>query len=200
MRFGQYRVVVIKMGNTIVDEWATVEAPPPPELIPVAVNPVETVFLVLDIQNQNCNPQRRLRCVNTLPKIQGLLAEARSKGISIIYSLTRGANPSDIRQEVAPIEGEAFVKSGVDKFFGTELERILKAKDIKTLILVGTSAHGAVLHTATGATLRGFQVIVPVDCISADGPYTEQYTIWHLANAPGSRKQLTLTRADLIRM
>lgn len=119
--------------------------------------------------------------------------------MAVIYSLTRSADRSDIRKELAPVAGEPIVKSGVDKFFGTDLEKILKTKGIQTVILAGTSAHGAVLHTATGAALRGLKVIVPVDAMSAGDPYAEQYTAWHLVNGPGTRRQTTLTRISLIR-
>ena len=184
--------------QTIVDEWASVTAPPAPELQEVTVDPKTTALLVLDIQNRNCSAERRPRCVASLPKIQRLLAEAREKGMAVVYSLTRGAAEADVREEVAPLEGEPVVKSGVDKFFGTDLEEILKAKGVQTVILVGTSAHGAVLHTATGAALRGLKVVVPVDGMSAADPYAEQYTAWHLANGPGTRRQTTLTRASWI--
>jgi nicotinamidase-related amidase len=86
----------------------------------------------------------------------------------------------------------------VDKFFRTELKEILLKKKIKTVVIAGTTAEGAVLHTATGAAVRGFQVIVPVDGMSADALYAEQYTAWHLANAPGSRQKTTLTRFGMI--
>jgi len=184
--------------NTIVDEWATVEVPHPPELKPVSIDPEVTALLILDIQNQNCNKERRPRCVASVPKIQSLLNDARTKGIVVIYSITSGANVTDIRDELLPIKGEPIVKSGVDKFFGTDLEKILKENGIKTVILVGTSAHGAVLHTTTGAALRGLQVIVPVDGMSSSDPYAEQYTAWHLVNGPGTRRQTTLTKISLI--
>lgn len=184
--------------NTIVDEWATVRIPLPPELKPVTVDPKATALLILDIQNQNCNPERRPRCVASIPKIQSLLTEARAKGMPVIYSLTTRASVADIRKEVAPIAGEPIVRSGVDKFFRTNLEEILKGKGVKTVILVGTSAHGAVLHTATGAALRGWEVIVPVDAISAGEPYAEQYTVWHLVNAPGTRRKTTVTRVSFL--
>lgn len=183
----------------IVDEWATVKVPPPPELKPVTIDPKITAFLILDIQSQTCSPDRRPRCVASIPKIQNLLNEARAKGIPVIYSLTRGSNPADIKKELAPLAGEPVVSSGVDKFFGTELEKILKEKNIKAVILVGTAAHGAVLHTATGAALRELQVIVPVDGMSAEDPYAEQYTAWHLVNSSGTRRQAILTRISLIR-
>lgn len=184
--------------NTIVDEWATVKAPPPPDLKPVLVDPEVTALLILDIQNQNCSPERRPRCVASVPRIRSLLTKARNRGMRVIYSLTRNASEADIREELSPQTGEPIVKSGVDKFYGTELQGILEAKGIRTVILAGTSAHGAVLHTATGAAQRGLKVTVPVDGMSAGNPYAEQYTSWHLENSPGTRRQATLTRINLI--
>lgn len=42
------------------------------------------------------------------------------------------------------------------------------------------------------------KVIVPVDGLS-DTPYSEQYTVWHLANAPLVSRNVTLTKFSLIR-
>jgi nicotinamidase-related amidase len=187
-------------AGTIIDQWAQVDVPPPPELEPITLDPRTTALLILDIQVQNCNAERRPRCVASLAGIQALLAKARRWGVPVVYSLTRNATAADIRGEVSPQPGEPIVRSGVDKFYGTSLEEILRTQGIQTVILVGTSAHGAVLHSAAGAVLRGFQVIVPVDGMSADSTYAEQYTSWHLANAPGTRRQTTLTRIRLIRV
>ena len=49
-----------------------------------------------------------------------------------------------------------------------------------------------------GAALRGVDVIVPVDGLSAGEPYAEQYTSWHLANGPGTRRRCTLTKCNMI--
>ena len=187
-------------NQSIIDEWNSVKAPAPPEIKEITVEAKKTAFLVLDIQNQNCNPERRPRCVTSIPKIKKLLIEARKKEMTVVYSLTRAANEKDIRKEVEPQENEPIVKSGVDKFYQTDLEKILTSKDIKKVIIVGTSAHGAVLHTATGAAQRGMEVIIPVDGSSAGEPYAEQYTVWHLANAPGTRRSVTLTKIDWIKI
>ena len=186
--------------DTIIDEWVNVKAPPPPEPKQVHVDPKVTALLILDIQKQNCNAERRPRCVASIPKIKKLLTDARANGMPVIHSLTRTANSSDILNDVAPLEGEPVVQSGVDKFFHTDLEKILTDKKVETVVLVGTAAHGAVLHTAIGAALRGFQVIVPVDGMSAGELYAEQYTAWHLANAPGIQKQMTITRVDMLQV
>lgn len=183
----------------IIDEWASVKAPPPPALKPVTIDPKVTALLILDIVKQTCNAERRPRCLASVPKIQSLLNRARSKGVPVIYSVTSTSTTADIAKEVSPLGGEPEVKSGVDKFLGTDLEKILKEKGIKTVIVVGTAAHGAVLFTSGAAALRGFQVIVPVDGMSGENTYVEQYTAWHLVNAPTITGRVTLTRIDQVR-
>jgi len=164
----------------------------------VTLNAADTALLVLDIQQQNCNEERRPRCVASLPGTVALLTDCREAGMTVVYSLTSSASADDIRAEVAPRPEDPVVASGVDKFYGTDLEQILRDQDIQAVVLVGTSAHGAVLNTATGAALRGFEVIVPVDGMSAGEPYAEQYTAWHLANSPGTRRAVTLTGMSMI--
>lgn len=77
-----------------------------------------------------------------------------------------------------------------------ELKRV--TIDPQAVIVVGTAANGAVLYTSSGAALRGLKVIVPVDGMSAGDPYVEQYTTWHLVNAPRVGPQVTLTRMNMI--
>jgi nicotinamidase-related amidase len=191
-------LVVPAMSQTIVDEWSAVKPPPPPELQKVTIDPKTTALLVLDIVKQTCNMERRPRCVASVPKIQSLLDQARSKGVAVIHSITTAATPADIAKEVAPREGEPIVQSAADKFFKTDLDKILTQKGVKTVIVVGTAAHGAVLYTASGAALRGLQVIVPVDGSTAESTYIEQYTLVHLLNSPATVKRVTLTRTDMV--
>ena len=114
----------------------------------------------------------------------------------MIYSVGGGGKAADIAKDLAPGANEPVVSSGVDKFAGTDLEKILKEKAVKTVIVVGTAAHGAVLYTVSSAAMRGMKVIIPVDGISADSPYIEQYSVWHLANAPIISSAVTLTTLD----
>lgn len=188
-----------RAGETIIDQWTSVKPPLPPELETVNIETKTTSLLILDIQNTNCNTKRRPRCVCSIPKIKILLEKARAANVPVIYSLTRSADKADIREELKPLPGEPLVKSGPDKFFNTNLNQILKDRNIETVILIGTSAHGAVLNTAAGAAARGYQIIVPVDGISAGSEYPEQYTTWHVTNAPGTRGRTTLTKINLIK-
>jgi len=186
-------------AQNIIEEWNTVKAPPAPELKSVTIDPNVTALLLLDFNKQTCNADRRPRCITSIPKVQKLLAEARAKGVYVVYSLSPGAAAADIAKDLAPLVNEPVVTSGPDKFLGTDLEKILKEKGIKTVIVTGTAAHGAVLYTASEAALRGMQVVVPVDGMSAESTYAEQYVAWNMANAPRVSNQSVLTKVDMIK-
>jgi nicotinamidase-related amidase len=186
-------------AGTVIDEWDSVKPPPPPQLMQVTVDPKTTALLLLDFNKQTCNAERRPRCIESIPKVRKLLDSSRSTGMAVIYSLSFGATTADIAKELAPSRRDESVVSGPDKFLGTDLEKILKERNIQTVIVTGTAAHGAVLYTASAAALRGMKVILPVDGLSAETLYPEQYTIWHLMNAPRVSNQVTVTRTDMIK-
>jgi nicotinamidase-related amidase len=182
-------------SQTIVDEWANVKAPPPPEVKNVKVVPKETALLMLDFVKQICGA--RPRCVASLPRMQKLLAQARQSGTHVIHSLA-GQQVADILPEVAPRAGEPSVSSGPNKFLNTELDKLLKERGVKTVIVVGTASEGAVLNTGAHAALTGYRVVLPVDGSSSSTTYAEQYTVLHLASAPRIGPQTTVTRSDLV--
>jgi nicotinamidase-related amidase len=188
-------------AQTIIDEWASAKLPAPPDLKPVTIDPKETALLVMDFTVQTCTPQRRLRCANSVPKVEKLVADARRTGAFVIYSVAvPGSTAADILKELTPAAGEPVLPPlGPDKFVGSELDKMLKERGIKTVIAIGTQAHTSVLHTGSAAALRGFKVVVPVDGMSGDDPWPELYTAWHLANAARISAQVTLTRMDMIK-
>lgn len=185
--------------QTIMDEWAGIKAPPPPELKSVTIDPKVTALLVLDAVRQGCNVERRPRCLVSIPKIQALLGQARAKKMTVIHTHYTGTAAGDILKEVAPSAGEAVLGgTTADKFIRTDLENMLKDKGIKTVVIVGAAAEGAVLLTGSAAAMRGIDVIVPVDGVSSSSIYAEQYTAWHMKNAPTVGQRVTLTKTDLV--
>ena len=183
-------------AQSIIDDWANIKAPPPPELKPVTIDPKTTALLMLDFVTPNCT--NRPRCMAQLPAVKKLLETAREKGMVVAFATGAAGKRADTRPEVYPLDSEPVVSTGVDKFMNTDLEKILKDGGVTTVIAIGTAAQGAVLYTASGASLRGMKVIVPIDGMS-DTPYSEQYTAWHLANAPVVSRNVTLTRFDLLK-
>jgi nicotinamidase-related amidase len=186
---------------SVIDNWPSVKAPPAPELKPVKVDPKTTALLMLDYIKQICNAERYPRCPQRLPTVKKLLDQARANGVVVVYTGTTTPNSerADIVPSVAPTSDEPFLKGVLDKFLNTDLEKILKDKGITTVIAVGQLAQGAVITTGSEAAQRGFKVIVAVDGIAAQDDYYEQYTVWHLGNAPLLSNRVTLTSTDLIK-
>ncbi len=192
-------------AQTIIDEWSSIKAPPAPELKAVTVDPKTTALRVMDLVKQLCNEKNRPRCVASIPKIEKLLAAARDKGVMVIYTTLPPIPMTDTLPAVAPKGNEPVIAAWVDKFIlvdkDTGLEKMLKDKGITTIIAVGTAAHGAGLYTTSAASLRGFNVIVPVDGVSGDGQitYIEQAVAFILTHAPVVSPKITLTRIDMIK-
>jgi nicotinamidase-related amidase len=187
------------LAGDIVADWDTVKMPPPPPLKAVTVDSGKTALLLLDFDAKVCNAEKRPRCFATLPGVAALLETARAHGVLIAYSTVMTGSVADVPPSLAAKPGDPVVRAGVDKLLGTDLTEVLKAHDIRTVIVTGTAAHGAALYTASGAALRGFEVIVPVDGISADDPFAELAATWILAHAPQSvSSHVTLTRLGMI--
>jgi len=190
--------IVPARAGDVIAEWSNAKAPPPPELKPVTVDAKTTALLMLDLLQQNCG--RRPRCLAEMPAMKKLLDTARAAGVTVIYSGFGKIPPSDIIKDVAPTANEPMIHSDANKFENTDLDKMLKDKGVKTVIVVGTGANGAVLTTASVAVEKDYSVIVPVDGIAGNDVYSEQFTVWNLVNAtPTFAKLVTLTRSDMIK-
>jgi nicotinamidase-related amidase len=187
-----------RAAESAVDMWPRIVPPPAPALADVAPPKGRTALLILDMQPQTCNAERRPRCLDTVDTVAALAARARAAGVPVVFSLIRSGKPGDIFAAMGYAPADPVVASSVDKFLGTDLEKILSGLGVDTVIVTGTAAHGAVLHTATGAAQRGMSVIVPVDGVSAEDPYTEAAALWCLATGPASRGKTVLTTAGRI--
>ena len=184
-------------AQTVIDHWTSIKLPPAPQLKPVTVDPKTTALLMLDFMNQNCG--KRPACVASIPAMKKLLGEARAAKASVVYSIIANTTTADVIKDVAPQQGEPYVQAGPDKFLRTDLEKILKDKGIQTVSVTGTASNGAVLFTAASAAMRGLNVIVPVDGMSAAEPYADLTTAYTFATAPSVSAKSTLTRIDMIK-
>jgi nicotinamidase-related amidase len=185
-------------AQTIIDEWNSVKVEPAPTLKPADLDAKTTALLVMDLVKQGCNETARPRCVASIPKIKALIAAAKAKGVTVIWTLRPGTKPEDFLPDVAPPAGTRFLNTQADKFLGTDLEKMLKDKGVTTVIPVGTAAFAAVLFTAGEAALRGFNVVVPVDGMSGATHFEELAVAWILANASTVAQKVTLTKTDMI--
>jgi nicotinamidase-related amidase len=183
-------------ASDIISEWNAVKVPPVPQLKPVSVDVKTTALLILDMAKRNCGV--RPRCIETVPNVKRLHDAARTAGAMVFYT----GSPDDIIDKgFAPRDGEWIAQQGPDKFLGSNMEERLKARGIKTVIVCGTSAQGVVIGTGSAAAQRGYNVVVPVDCMSSEDAYMEQYTAWHMFKGGPAvvTSHTTLTRSDMIK-
>jgi nicotinamidase-related amidase len=120
----------------IIDEWASVKAPPAPQLRSVTVDPNTTALLMLDFMKQNCGI--RPRCVATIPTAKKLLYSARAAKMTVVHTKFGTTTFADVVIRASlRLPGEATFTSFADKFVNTDLEKMLKDKGIKTVIAIG---------------------------------------------------------------
>ena len=192
-------------ADAVVQGWKSLTLPPPPVLKPATVEGARTAVLVIDMYAFNCTAAERPSCVRSVPHIAKLLADARAHHAQVIYCYDLRDPPSLEAATTAPPgiarqAGDVLLHGeGADKFDGTDLGKTLQAKGVQNVIVVGQTAQSAVLYTAGAAALRNFNVILPIDGVSARNPFEEFYAAWHLQNgtAPIS-KHVTLTGTDRI--
>ncbi len=186
-------------SDDIIDQWASAQPPAPPKLQDVTVDPKTTALLMLDVLQPNCAPNPR--CMAALPAAEKLLAEARAAKAFVIYTKYPVPTPksAEILAQVAPIDKEPVITGILDKFVNTDLDRILKRKGIKTVIVIGNASNGAVLFTGQAAFAHGYQVIVPVDGLSGKDVYTDETVVNTFATAPVMGSKVVLTRTGMIK-
>jgi nicotinamidase-related amidase len=124
----------------------------------------------------------------------------------VLYG-TRGPTLSKWLPDVVPKPGDVVIQSyAQDRFYNTELDKILKEKGITTLILMGWKVSGSVTYTSVGATARNYTVVVPIDASMATTDYETAVGIFQIlnqadsnpTNQPLKTKATTLSRTDLI--
>ena len=191
----------VARAQSIIEEWESIKAPPPPvaKIKPVQIDPKKTAVFSLDWNRNTCTADKRVRCFKTLPKIEKLLADARSHNMLVLHALSSNMKAEDLVASVGPKGDERVVRGRGDKFSDNDVEKMLKDRGIDTVIIVGTSANSAVLYTTFGAVQRGFKPIVPIDGLPSETAFQEQFTIWQIANGSQLSEKAVLTRLDLLK-
>lgn len=110
----------------------------------------------------DCPPAKRLR--------GGLECGIGDKG-PMGRILVRGEYGHDIIPELYPIDGEPVVdKPGKGAFFATDLDLLLRNRNIQTLIVCGVTVEVCVHTTVREGNDRGYECVVPADCVASYFP------------------------------
>ncbi len=154
----------------------------------------KTAVLIMDYQNDIVGMLPEEKQKSLLGNASKILSASREQGIPVIYIVVRfrngypevchrnkgfsllknserlieGSDGAEIHSSVEPLYDELIItKRRVGAFSTTELETILRAKGITTLVLFGVSTSGVVLSTVRWAADMDYSLFVVSDA-SAD--------------------------------
>jgi nicotinamidase-related amidase len=87
------------------------------------------------------------------------------------HNLIGGPGCQVMPELIAPGDLVVDSKKRYDCFLGTDLDFLLRARGINTLLVTGVNTNSCVLATTTAANVRDYAVIVVEDCVDTmDGP------------------------------
>lgn len=168
------------------------------------IEPARAAFLLIDMQNgfiDGASPLCIAGAAATVPACAHALAAAREHGLAVFHvRRAYAADGSDVEavrweawaeggrplssadpmslscpSELAPAPGEpVVVKPSWSAFFGTDLDVLLRARGIDTLVLAGTTTPNCVRSTAYDGLARGFNVAVLRDATSSRSPEAQE--------------------------
>lgn len=168
------------------------------------IEPARAAFLLIDMQNgfiDGASPLCIAGAAATVPACAHALAAAREHGLAVFHvRRAYAADGSDVEavrweawaeggrplssadpmslscpSELAPAPGEpVVVKQSWSAFFGTDLDALLRARGIGTLVLAGTTTPNCVRSTAYDGLARGFNVAVLRDATSSRSPEAQE--------------------------
>jgi nicotinamidase-related amidase len=154
-----------------------------------------TALIIVDMQNDFVRSHGKLYvgrlAEKSIPAIANLIRKAREKTVPVVYTkdwhsrgdpefklwgehCLAGSEGAKIVNELAPKEGDITIKKATyDPWFKTNLEEILVNRVVRSLVVTGTVSNICVLHTAAGGAIRGFNIVLPLDCVSPLEAYRE---------------------------
>jgi nicotinamidase-related amidase len=140
------------------------------------------------------------------PRIEQLSARAREAGIPVIYvndnfhrwrsdfsatvdACTRPDQPGKrVSERLRPHPHDYFVlKPQHSGFYSTTLELLLEHLGAMELVIVGFATNLCVLFTANDAHMRGYRVVVPLDCTASNTAALTRSALAHVKTALGGR-------------
>lgn len=137
----------------------------------------DTALLIIDMQIGNFSePDPVYKGDELLAKVKSLIAKGRSAQMPIVYVQNNGGSgdPDEygtpgwqIHPSIAPVEGDVVIqKKTPDAFHETNLQRELKSKGIRELVVAGLQTEYCVDTTCRRAFSLGYAVILVKDAHS----------------------------------
>jgi isochorismate hydrolase len=182
-------------------------------------SPDESALLILDMQGYFLAEASHAYIPSApaiIPGIIELCSVYRAKSLPIIFTQHVNSsedavlmatwwkdliNPEDPRSAIIPeFQGEGTIiieKSQYDAFYKTELEELLKARNVKQLVICGVMTHLCCETTARSAFVRGFEVFFTIDGTATYNERFHRATLLNLAHGVATPVLIEEIRAAL---
>jgi len=165
----------------------------------------QCALIVVDLQEDFVNPKNPM-CVpeayRQIPRVKRTIEACRSLGVPVIYSahniasdccadfyefwdpiaagaIKEGTAGADVYHEIYPRPDERVirVKHAYDSFAGTDLDYVLRDRDVKTVIICGTLTNFCCESTARTAYFLNYHVVFGSDINASDNAFAHEATI-----------------------
>ena len=162
------------------------------------LNHKKTALLVMDVQNDQFGMLEKAgQAAGFLDNVKRVLDSARAAGILVVHIVARfrpghpeasprnrfnvynkaqgrlveGSQGAEIRPEVAPLSDEIVVtKRRINAFFGTDLDGVLRANGIESIVLTGIATRGVILSSTRHAGDADYDIVILRDCVGDPDP------------------------------
>ena len=126
----------------------------------------------------------RKDCADIVPTITDFMLPGLAENFR--ETSVEGTPGAQFIDELKPAPGDHIIwKRRSNAFYGSDLELMLRARSIDTIILAGVVTNGCIANTARGAQERGLHFIVLSDCIATMMPEDDEYFIKKVFPAAG---------------
>lgn len=132
--------------------------------------------------------------------IRALIEAARTKKVPVIYindchrkdkfdlefkkrapHCIEGTWGAEVIEELKPLaEDYCIPKRRFSGFYQTDLDLVLRELGVKTLVVTGVVTNICVMSTIADGFFRGYEIVVPTDCVRATGPREQESTLWDI--------------------
>ncbi|MDH3426098.1 MAG: cysteine hydrolase [Acidimicrobiia bacterium] len=186
----------------------------------MSFDPARTVVLVVDMLNDFCEPEGAMPLPGSdvlYPPIQSVLDAARSNGSPVIWLCDEhppgdkefekrtehclvGSWGAEVVDALKPPPDEyRIAKRRYSGFFETDLDLRLRELGIEHLIITGVVTNICVRSTTHDAFFRGYDVIIPEECVAATSEREQASSLYDIDTHYGTVSNVESVLAEFNR-
>jgi ureidoacrylate peracid hydrolase len=186
----------------------------------IVLDPSKTAVLVVDMLNEFLSEGGQMVLLEgrtTIDPIKRLVQAARRSSTRVIWVCDEHPHPEDrefqkrvphcfsgtwgaeIVKELTPLADEIRIgKRRYSGFFETDLDLRLRDWNVSQLVVSGVVTNICVRSTVHDAFFRGYQVVVPVECVAATSEREQASSLYDIETHFGKVMQLEEVLAMLV--